>query len=205
MFLASTGSSVYVKIMSSPAKPNLTAPLLVPKPPCVGIDPSPTPTTSKEKSWGERCVCPLARRADHRHRRTFPGNTASTTMIAAIEWIPAGRANPTPSKYEYSRAEQEFLARVQAGDLGGVAEDDDDDEAADDDGAANGSDEDWEDMEEEEGGGSGGKKTELPKVDPNSLPADLRMDEYSDDDDDREKNVGGLLVGKVRLKSMYVW
>ena len=36
-------------------------------------------------------------------------------MIAAIEWIPAGRANPTPSKYEYSRAEQAFLEKVQAG------------------------------------------------------------------------------------------
>ena len=33
-------------------------------------------------------------------------------MIAAIEWIPKGRANPTPSKYEYSRAEQEFLDKV---------------------------------------------------------------------------------------------
>jgi hypothetical protein len=37
---------------------------------------------------------------------------------------------------------------------------------------------------------------ELPKIDPSSLPADLRMDEYSDDDE--EKDVGELLrLGEV--------
>ena len=159
-------------------------------------------------------------------------------MIAAIEWIPAGRANPNPSKYEYSRAEREFLLRVQeqaGGD--GEANDDDDDvdaDAAKEKNAAagggeagSGSDEDWEDVanedsgevdeeEEEEGGkGGGGRRDDdnektidpsrlrLPKIDPSSLPADLRMDEYSDDDDEDddgvgEKNVGDLLgVGKV--------
>ena len=40
-------------------------------------------------------------------------------MIAAIEWIPAGRADPTPTKYEYSRAEREFLSRMQADEAGG--------------------------------------------------------------------------------------
>ena len=49
-------------------------------------------------------------------------------MIAAIEWIPAGRANPNPSKYEYSRAEQKFLEKVQAGELAVEDKDDDDDE-----------------------------------------------------------------------------
>lgn len=107
-------------------------------------------------------------------------------MIAAIEWIPAGRANPTPSKYEYSRAEQEFLARVQEQAEGG---DEDGGDAKD---AAGSDNEEGEDMEDEEG-----KKVELPKVDPSSLPADLRMDEYSDDDeDDKERAAGGLLVGK---------
>ena len=165
-------------------------------------------------------------------------NTNHHTMIAAIEWIPAGRANPNPSKYEYSRAEREFLLRVQeqaGGD--GEANDDDDDVGADaakeknaaagGGEAGSGSDEDWEDVanedsgevdeeEEEEGGkGGGGRRDDdnektidpsrlrLPKIDPSSLPADLRMDEYSDDDDEDddgvgEKNVGDLLgVGKV--------
>ena len=105
-------------------------------------------------------------------------------MIAAIEWIPAGRANPNPSKYEYSRAEQEFLEKVQAG--GELAAENDDDD-----------DEEWEDVDEEEEEQQ--EEVEVPKVDPESLPKDLRMDDYSDDDDeDGEKNIGGLLVGKVR-------
>ena len=106
-------------------------------------------------------------------------------MIAAIEWIPAGRANPNPSKYEYSRAEQEFLEKVQAGEL--ATENDDDDE-------------DWEDVDDdEEEQEEQGEEVEVPKVDPESLPKDLRMDDYSDDDEeDGEKNIGGLLVGKVR-------
>mmetsp|Transcript_28697 Transcript_28697/g.60591 ORF Transcript_28697/g.60591 Transcript_28697/m.60591 type:complete len:620 (-) Transcript_28697:536-2395(-) len=121
-------------------------------------------------------------------------------MIAAIEWIPAGRANPTPTKYEYSRAERDFLARVtaaQSGEGGGgdLAAPGGGGDAANNGPDAAGSDEEWEVMEQE-GGGEG--KTKLPKVDLASLPADLRMDEYSDDDDDedKEKDVGGLLVGK---------
>jgi hypothetical protein len=148
-------------------------------------------------------------------------------MIAAIEWIPAGRANPNPSKYEYSRAEREFLLRVQeqAGSGDGGADDDDDDAAKDEKNA--GSDEEWEDVADEdageddekegEGGKGGGRRDDdneklmdpssrlrLPKIDPSSLPADLRMDEYSDDDEDEEeddisgRDVGNLLgVGKV--------
>ena len=107
-------------------------------------------------------------------------------MIAAIEWIPAGRANPNPSKYEYSRAEQEFLEKVQAGGGELAAENDDDEEWED-------VDDDEEEQQEEE------EEVEVPKVDPESLPKDLRMDDYSDDDEeDGEKNIGGLLVGKVR-------
>jgi len=124
-------------------------------------------------------------------------------MIAAIEWIPAGRANPNPSKYEFSRAEQEFLERhihhqhhreeEEADDL--VSE-----EAIDDNEA-------WEDVDEEgrEKGAERQQKVmavEVPKVDPKSLPSDLRMDDYSSSDDgdddeggEREKNIAGLLLG----------
>lgn len=136
-------------------------------------------------------------------------------MIAAIEWIPAGRANPNPSKYEYSRAEQEFLAQmVQAGEL--VSRDDADvdgaqqiNAAADGDSdASTGSDdeEDWEDVEDEcengrkENVSSG--DVDLPKIDPSSLPADLRMDEYSDDE---EKDIGDLLrLGEVCTR-LFPW
>ena len=112
-------------------------------------------------------------------------------MIAAIEWIPAGRANPNPSKYEYSRAEQEFLEKVQAGELGKEEENDDDEE--------------WEDVDDDNEGGEEAEEqqqVEVPAVDPKSLPADLRMDDYSDDEDGEDK-VGGLLVGKVRTISCY--
>lgn len=96
------------------------------------------------------------------------------TMIAAVEWIPAGRAASRPTKYEYSRAEQEFLAKLTSGEF--AAE-------RDDDGGADGGDGDggWEDVDSSPG--------------TDGLPADLRMDEYSDD----EEEVGDLLhVGKVR-------
>lgn len=106
-------------------------------------------------------------------------------MIAAIEWIPAGRANPTPSKYEYSRAEQEFLEKVQNGELGQETEENE---------------EEWEDVDDDDDDNEGEQKeqVQVPAVDPNSLPADLRMDDYSDDEDGEDK-VGGLLVGKVRF------
>lgn len=90
------------------------------------------------------------------------------TMIAAVEWIPAGRAASRPTKYEYSRAEQEFLAKLSSGEF--AAERDEDGDADGGDG--------WEDVDNS----------------PGELPADLRMDEYSDD----EEEVGDLLhVGKV--------
>ena len=116
-------------------------------------------------------------------------------MIAAIEWIPAGRANPTPSKYEYSRAEQAFLEKVQAGEHEENEEENEEENDDDDD------DEEWEDVvdEESEEQQQQQQQVEVPSVDPESLPADLRMDDYSDDDEEGGDKVGGLLVGKVRL------
>jgi hypothetical protein len=145
-------------------------------------------------------------------------------MISAIEWIPVGRANPNPSKYEYSRAERDFLSQLAAASQlqreveegEGAIDPSTKETGGDNDTGSN--DDEWEDVvddeddEEEEniaedieGANSSSK---LPKVDPSSLPADLRMDEYSDDDDDDDDNdgdrdVGGLLgVGKV---SFVVW
>jgi len=129
-------------------------------------------------------------------------------MIAALEWVPEGRANPTPSKYEYSRAEQEFMSRVIAQHEDNV---NDDDDVANEDGKDGNTDtnkkdndEEWEDMSEEEEDTAGDreekKKVELPKVDPSSLPSDLNMDDYSDDDDNdnNEEKMGDLLgIGKV--------
>jgi hypothetical protein len=106
-------------------------------------------------------------------------------MIAAVTWIPRGVAATTPTKYEYSKAEQEFLERVAnadgSGDLDANNADDGDDDGE------------WEDVEENEGE----SKIVLPKVDLSSLPADLRMDEYSDDEGDGGQDIGKILVGKV--------
>ena len=96
--------------------------------------------------------------------------------------------------------------KVQAGQLDGEA----DDEVGDNNNASgkdvgvvksegSGSDEEWEDMsdEDEVGGDGESDKMKLPKVDTSSLPADLRMDEYSDDEGDEGKGIGNILVGKV--------
>ena len=146
----------------------------------------------------------------------------TTSMISAIEWIPVGRANPNPSKYEYSRAERDFLSQLVAAQqteeeeegAGAIApttnkEDGDDTGSNDDDEWEDVDDDNDDDDEEEKENGTDAELKEtgkLPKVDPSSLPADLRMDEYSDDDDaaddddDGDRVVGGLLgVGRVRL------
>lgn len=128
-------------------------------------------------------------------------------MISAIEWIPVGRANPNPSKYEYSRAERDFLSHLATQQGEGEDTIDTAKKKDGDDTGSNDVDE-WEDVDEEEEEETGTdaeqtKTRKLPTVDPSSLPADLRMDEYSDDDDDDndgDRVVGGLLgVGKVRL------
>ncbi|GKY94152.1 hypothetical protein MPSEU_000381300 [Mayamaea pseudoterrestris] len=92
-------------------------------------------------------------------------------MISSIAWVPAGVADARPKKYELSPAEQELILL----------------------------------MEQQGGINDSRKKTKAEKAvsviasshsaAPNSLPADLRMDEYSDDDDDEaEMGVGRLLL-----------
>lgn len=107
-------------------------------------------------------------------------------MIAAVAWIPAGVAAETPTKYEYSKAEQEFLERVANADGNGEL-----DGATNNDAIEEDNDGEWEDVDEES------NVVVLPKVDPSSLPADLRMDDYSDDEGDEGKGIGNILVGKV--------
>jgi len=104
-------------------------------------------------------------------------------MISALEWIPRGVADPTPKKYEWSRAEREFLAREQQAEGEG---DDADDADVDENMGGDGDD----------GDDANASSVQLPKIDPKTLPADLRMDEYSDDEDDGAR-IGGLLVGKA--------
>jgi len=98
-------------------------------------------------------------------------------MIAAVAWIPSGVAATTPTKYEYSKAEQELLDKISNANGDGNFDDTNEEEGE------------WEDVQ--------GEEVVLPKVDLSSLPADLRMDEYSDDEGDEGKGIGNILVGKV--------
>lgn len=113
-------------------------------------------------------------------------------MISCIEWVPKGVANPTPKKYEMSAVELELLenqAKLQA-----ALEDHD----VDDD--SNSDDDNDDDVPQK-------STIQLPKIDPSTLPADLRMDEYTDDDDDDDEyatandaaragsRIGRMLVG----------
>jgi hypothetical protein len=97
-----------------------------------------------------------------------------------------------PTKYEYSKAEQEFLDKVAHADGNGQLNGGEEHDGA---GGADGEEGEWEDLDQDIG--EGGAKIVLPKVDLASLPADLRMDEYSDDDGDDGKDIGKMLVGKV--------
>ena len=109
-------------------------------------------------------------------------------MISCIEWIPKGVADPNPKRYELSKAERELLEQNEENDSEEVGSDE----------------EDMESEEEEDDAAPDDTKVETPAadliasqpVDPSSLPADLRMDDYSDDEDDtaREKDIGSLLI-----------
>ena len=103
-------------------------------------------------------------------------------MISSIEWVPKGVADPTPKKYEISPAERALIE--QQADMEAAFDDNDDDDDDDD--------------EEEEIPIK--SKIILPKIDSKSLPADLRMDDYSDDDEGDTaaagSHIGNMLVGK---------
>lgn len=94
-------------------------------------------------------------------------------MISSIVWVPAGVAAPVPQRYETSAAERELIDLLEK--QGNI------------------------DQVEAELRGTGGpakntakvKSTETPK---SELPADLRMDEYSSDEDEDD---GGVAIGQM--------
>lgn len=91
-------------------------------------------------------------------------------MISCLEWVPKGAADPAPKRYEMSAAELEMLQhQAELEEKLRKGEDSDDEKSVD------------------------AKNKSIEKVE-NNLPADLRMDEYSSDED--ETNVGKLLLGK---------
>ena len=95
-------------------------------------------------------------------------------MISSIEWVPAGVADPNPKKYEFSAAEQEVLRQLQEQEQKGQAT------------TAVGAPEETKK-----------NKANAKKIDTSDLPADLRMDEYSDDEEEAAE--GGAALGNLLM------
>jgi hypothetical protein len=109
-------------------------------------------------------------------------------MISAIEWVPAGVADPSPKKYEFSPAEVELIQMMEEhnmNDLQGVQAHLQRQQMS-------------HDMVSP-------KKRQQQICDIHKeLPADLRMDEYSSDDDDNNNNnlaVQGTMIGKLLVEN----
>jgi periodic tryptophan protein 1 len=127
-------------------------------------------------------------------------------MISSISWVPRGVAAKNPKKYEVSSTEQELISKIieqqeVEGDDKNTNTDDIEDEKNDQSMM----------MLEKESNKDEKKKKNKTKtiVDTSHLPPELRMDEYSDDDDNSEgadnindnnkimaqMNLGRLLIG----------
>lgn len=89
-------------------------------------------------------------------------------MISSIAWVPAGVADPAPKRYEMSSTEQELVQMLQ--DKGSLTD-------------------------KPKKGSMAVKMPDAPPVVENNLPADLRMDEYSSDEDEGVA-LGNLLADK---------
>ena len=92
-------------------------------------------------------------------------------MISSIEWVPAGVADPSPKKYEFSQAELDLIKMMENHTVGDKPETTKPEKK---------------------------KKTKLPKIE-NNLPADLRMDEYSSDEEENEA-ARGAAIGRLLVE-----
>ena len=113
-------------------------------------------------------------------------------MISSLAWVPAGVADPNPKRYEMSRAEQELIQMMQ--EKGHV--DDEPAVAQQHEEAAKVV------VDSSSSSSSSPKSSTLPPAQgaSNDLPADLRMDEYSSEEEDEHKDgvaIGQLLVGST--------
>mmetsp|Transcript_9702 Transcript_9702/g.28901 ORF Transcript_9702/g.28901 Transcript_9702/m.28901 type:complete len:595 (-) Transcript_9702:2368-4152(-) len=94
-------------------------------------------------------------------------------MISSIEWVPAGVADPSPKKYEFSQAELDLIEMMEKHNM--------------------------EDAKEIEPKKEKKQKKKKKVVVENTLPADLRMDEYSSDEEDNEA-MRGAAIGKLLVE-----
>lgn len=105
-------------------------------------------------------------------------------MISSIEWVPAGVADPVPKKYEFSQAELDLIQMMESHTVG--------------EGGAENTKSETNKATKSEPTKPKTNTTKLPLITENNLPADLRMDEYSSDEEDdqvaRGVAIGSLLV-----------
>lgn len=101
-------------------------------------------------------------------------------MISSIEWVPAGVADPNPKKYEFSQAELDLIKMMENHTVG------------DDEGNVESKD------SNNDASSNKKTKTKLPIME-NNLPADLRMDEYSSDEDENEA-ARGAAIGRLLVE-----
>lgn len=106
-------------------------------------------------------------------------------MISAIEWVPAGVADPSPKKYEFSQAELDLIQLMDEHNMDDLQDVQ----------AHLGKQQEQKDREEAAANKKSSSKEKKPHVE-NTLPADLRMDEYSSDDEDDEA-ARGTAIGRL--------
>ena len=112
-------------------------------------------------------------------------------MISCIEWVPKGVADPNPKRYELSKLERDLLEQ-DARELADV--DGNEDEECDDEGMMKN-----DTRSKNKKDMTASEIVASQTVDSSALPEELKMDEYSDDDDtnpmSNESAIGDLLIG----------
>lgn len=129
-------------------------------------------------------------------------------MISCMHWIPKNVADPNPKRYELSKAEREMLAREQNNEVNVEQQPLDDDSDSEDDNmnTITNKNDDTDKVQVPKEGKSL-TATELiaqQKIDPSTLPKELRMDEYSDDEEEggnennygNDNDIGDILIGR---------
>jgi len=110
-------------------------------------------------------------------------------MISSIVWVPAGVADPSPKKYEFSQAELDLIKMMEANTMGG----ENNNQAVVETETTTQSEKSKKKTEKKKQ-----TTTKLPILE-NNLPADLRMDEYSSDEEDNQA-ARGAAIGRLLVE-----
>lgn len=124
------------------------------------------PTSERDRRQPKRCrlflisfsSCRRKREKVQWRQQRQPTSFGAITMISSIVWVPAGVADPNPKRYEMSAKELELLRLMEEQEQQNTS-----------------------DKTKKIRGGLQVKPSESPAA---SLPTDLRMDEYSSDEDE---------------------